>query len=148
LDDFPELVAADSCDCADPSVAESLCNLEKTGKQQYEAFVEDVLVKRTKSISDTIKKNKLSLFKQPGNSNPSKQGKQIAALKNDVSIFSQLYRPDKEISEIFSHMRFINTYHLYLNMEDSAYLVPNPIYLNACHNLGKLLYLTTSTARF
>jgi hypothetical protein len=107
LDDFPELVAADSCDCADPSVAESLCNLEKTGKQQYEAFVEDVLVKRTKSISDTIKKNKLSLFKQPRNSNPSKQGKQIAALKNDVSIFSQLYialqTRQGDIRDFFSH---------------------------------------------
>ena len=36
---IPELVAADSLECTDPSVAESLCNLKKTGKQQYEAFV-------------------------------------------------------------------------------------------------------------
>lgn len=107
LDNFPELVAADSRDCTDPSVAESLRNLEKTGKQQYEAYVQDVLVKRTKSINDTIKKNKLSLFKQPCNNAPSKQGRQIAALKNDVSLFSQLYialqTRKGDIREFFSH---------------------------------------------
>jgi hypothetical protein len=107
LDNFRELVAADSRDCADPSVAESLRNLEKTGIQQYEAFVDDVLVKRTKSINDTIRKNKISLFKQPRNSNPSKQGRQIAALKTDVSIFSQLYIalqiPQEDIKDFFSN---------------------------------------------
>lgn len=68
--------------------------------------MQDVLVKGTKSIHDKIKKNNLSLFKQPRKSQ-SKQCKQIAALKDDVSLFSQLYislqTRDGDIREFFSH---------------------------------------------
>lgn len=107
LDNFPELVAVDTRDCTDPSVIVSLQNLEETGKKQYNQYVEDVLIKGTKSIHDTIKKNNLSLFKQPCKSKPSKQGKKIAALKDDVSLFSQMYialqNRNGDIREFFCH---------------------------------------------
>ena len=38
-------------------------SLESIGKEQYKKFHEEVLEKQTKRISDTIKKNKLVLFK-------------------------------------------------------------------------------------
>ena len=46
----------------DPSVVHDLKNLEKLGKEQYDAFNNDVLVKGTKSIHDAITKNSFKLF--------------------------------------------------------------------------------------
>ena len=107
LDDFPELVTLDSRDCVEPEVAESVRDLEGTGKAQYQAFVKDVVTARTKSIHDTIKKNNLSLFKRSGKKKSANQGKKIKVLANNVSLFAQLYVAmqirDGDLDEFFSH---------------------------------------------
>lgn len=105
LDDFPELVTLDSRNCVDPEVAESVRNLESTGKAQYQAFMKDVVTARTKSVHDSIKRNKLSLFKR-STKKKSNQGKKIKVLAN-VSLFAQLYvamqSRDGDLNEFFFH---------------------------------------------
>ena len=46
LDDFPELVTFDSCNCADESVVAAVCTLDDTGKKQYQDCDKNVLDER------------------------------------------------------------------------------------------------------
>jgi len=66
-------------------------NVEAIGEQQYQEYVEKRLEKRTVSVFETIKKNKLSLFKTPPAKEPSKQKMQLNSVKQDCAMFAQLY---------------------------------------------------------
>ena len=66
-------------------------NVEATGEQQYQEFVEDHLEKRTVSLFETIKKNKLALFRTPKVRETSKQKMQLNSVKQDCAMFAQLY---------------------------------------------------------
>lgn len=107
LDDFPELVKLDSRDCMDATVEEAVRSLESIGKDQYTKYREAVIIKRTKSIHDPIKKNNQPLFKKSHGRSTSKQGKKISALQNNVALFAQLYiamqSRDSDLAEFFSH---------------------------------------------
>jgi len=46
LDDFPELVTLDSCNCADESVVATACTLDDTGEKQYQDCDKIVLDER------------------------------------------------------------------------------------------------------
>lgn len=91
----------------DPSVAETVKNIEKLGKEQYNAFVVERLEKRTTSLYYPIKRNKLSLFSCPRPKNKPKERMQIASLKIDCSLFSRLYVScqvrDGKLDEFFAH---------------------------------------------
>ena len=101
LDNFPELLTLDSRDCADVSVVESIKKLDKLGQEQYQKYVTDVILNRSSSIQNPIKKNNLPLFRKNSKKVPSNQGKKIAVLKSNLNLFAQLY----VISELtdFSH---------------------------------------------
>ena len=43
LDDFPELVTLDSCNCADESMVATMCTQDDTGKKQYQGCDKNVL---------------------------------------------------------------------------------------------------------
>ena len=107
LDDFPELVTLDSRDCMDAPVAETIQSLEDVGKKQYTEYWKTVIVERTRSIHDPIKKNNLPVFKKPHTRSTSKQGKKISVLQNNVALFAQLYiamqSRDGDLEEFFSH---------------------------------------------
>ena len=85
------LLVLDTRDILDPSIAVTIKNIVKNGKQQYEKFVEERLEKRCKSILDPIKSNKNYLFSCPPAKIASKEKQQIAALKQNCSLFAQLY---------------------------------------------------------
>ena len=64
LDDFPELVTLDSCNCVDTSVIQALYSLEITGIRQYQDYVAKALEDHTASIHKPIKKQSLAPFKR------------------------------------------------------------------------------------
>ena len=107
LDDFPELVTLDSQNCADESVVAALRTLIDTGKTQYQEFVKNVIIVRSHSIHDPIKRNSLALFRNPRCKTTSKQGKKIKTLQNNVALFGQLYvsmqTRDSDLAEFFAH---------------------------------------------
>ena len=78
----------DTHDILDPSVPVTIKNIVKNGKQQY---VEERLEKICKSILDPIKSNKNYLFSCPPAKTASKEKQQIATLKQNCSLFAQLY---------------------------------------------------------
>ena len=82
-----DLLVLDTRDILDPSVAVTIKNIIRNGKQQYETFVE----KRCKSILDPIKSNKNYLFSCPPAKTASEEKQQIATLKQNCSLFALLY---------------------------------------------------------
>ena len=91
LDDYSELLLLHTRDCVDDSVVATIRNFETLGKDQYKKFKEEVLDKRERSIHDSIKRNSLTLFKTPKQKKDSAKVKQLAELRNDVSLFGRLY---------------------------------------------------------
>ena len=86
-----DLLVLDTRDILDPSVAVTIKNIVRNGKQQYETFVEERLYKICKSILDPIKRNKNYLFSCPPAKTASKEKQQNATLKQNCSLFAQLY---------------------------------------------------------
>ena len=85
------LMVLDTKDICDVSVGETVRKAEALGLEQYEIFVDERLAKPKIPVTDVITKNKLPLFSRPPAKCPSKQKMQVAALKNDCSLFSRLY---------------------------------------------------------
>ena len=76
------------------------------GQEQYATFVEERIDKCARALTDTIPKNKLSLF---GNMNrQSTKGKsQVVSLQNDCNLFARMYigcqARDGSLEEFFKH---------------------------------------------
>jgi hypothetical protein len=107
LDEFPELVTLDKRNCMDESVASAMRTLEHVGKEQYIDYINNVILERTHSIHESIKKNMLPLFKRPQPKGKSKQEQKIQVLQSNVSIFGQLYvstqNRDGDLQDFFAH---------------------------------------------
>ena len=107
LDEFPELVTLDNRNCTPESVITTMRTLESIGKEQYNEYVQFVLIKGTRSIHDPIHKNALPLFIKNQRTEISKQGKKIKVLQNNVALFGQLYismqSRDGDLDEFFTH---------------------------------------------
>eukprot|EP00734_Pompholyxophrys_sp_LG126_P000177 Pompholyxophrys_sp_v1_NODE_29_length_3693_cov_2.397746.p3 type:complete len:153 gc:universal NODE_29_length_3693_cov_2.397746:712-254(-) len=84
-----------------------IVKLKEIGKAKYQEFVQSVLLKRTSSINDPIKQNKLFLFSSPPLKTLSKTAKEILALKNNVHLFNRLYvsalNRGGDIQQFFAH---------------------------------------------
>ena len=85
-----DLLVLDNRDVADPSVANTVRIAEALGREQYDKFMEERLIKCPKPITDTIPKNKLPLFRSPPVKTQSKHKAQLVALRSDCSLFSRL----------------------------------------------------------
>ncbi len=85
---------------------ETVHSARSIGQEQFDVFTKECLIDRTKSIDETIHRNKLPLF---GNSKctASKGKQQLTSLKNDVALFSRLYiscqTRDGNLEEFFRH---------------------------------------------
>ena len=106
-DDCPELLAIDSRNCATEDVVVTVRRMKETGLTQYETYVADVVIARTVSIHQSIKKNCLPLFKRQSPRVSSKTKQQVANLKSDCNLFSHLYISsqyrDGGLHDFFSH---------------------------------------------
>ncbi len=91
LDDGPELLALDSRNVIDSSVAETIRTIEALGKKQYDSYNKSVITDHTRSIHEPIKRNTLPLFRRQEPKTKTKHEGQISMLKDDVALFSRLY---------------------------------------------------------
>ncbi len=91
LDDTPELAVLDTQNVVNESVVSTVRTVEAIGRDQYNMYHKSVIVERTHSIHDPIKKNSFPLFRSPTPKTKSKQAGQISMLKSDVELFSRLY---------------------------------------------------------
>ena len=62
-DDCPELLALDSRNCANEDVITTVQKIKNIGVTQYQKHVSDVIVTRSVSIHQPIKKNSLAYLK-------------------------------------------------------------------------------------
>lgn len=101
-----DMLVLDTKEIACGKVIETVKTIEKVGQEQLDSFVEERLVKRNKAVTDTIKRNNLPLFSNPRKS-PTKEKQDIVSLKQNCSLFSQLYISCQvrqgNIDEFFSH---------------------------------------------
>ena len=107
LNDTPELLTLDMRNVIDESVVHSIRTIEALGKEQFNNFQKSVILDRTKSIHEPIKKNALALFKRPKPKPKTKQAKQVSMLKDNVALFSRLYivakHRDCDMVSFFKH---------------------------------------------
>ena len=102
-----DLIVLDTRDIAHPAIVESMSQIEKLGTNQYELYVQERLVEKTKNINEPIKRNKVALFRCPPVKEHSKSQQQLSSLKNDCSLFSRLYVAsqirDGDMEKFFEH---------------------------------------------
>ena len=78
----------------------------KIGQGQFQSFVKERLVDRSKSLQEVIKRNKLPLFASVRAKATSKSRQQLAHAKNDSELFSRYAlhaRPESNLEEFFTH---------------------------------------------
>ncbi|XP_076078833.1 uncharacterized protein LOC143048849 [Mytilus galloprovincialis] len=107
LEESEDLLVLDTRDIVDPKVANTVRNIEQIGNDKYHEYVRERLDKRTRPLSDPIKQNKLHLFRRQELRSESKEKRQISSLKQNCSLFSQLYVScqvrDSDLDEFFPH---------------------------------------------
>ncbi len=76
-------------------------------KKQYHDYYDKVVLTRTSSIHDKIKKNKLPLFKCSKPKTKPKSSQQLTSQRGNTSLFSRLYianqQRDGDLGIFFSH---------------------------------------------
>ncbi|KAJ8351860.1 hypothetical protein SKAU_G00233360 [Synaphobranchus kaupii] len=80
------LLVLDSKEIADPSAVETVKKAQKISRQQFQAFTEECLVKRTKPIDDTIHRNRLKLFVSSMTNMASKEKQQQTSMKRRLRL--------------------------------------------------------------
>ena len=89
--------------CVHESVIEAAQTIEKIAKKQYHDYYDKVILRRTSSIHDTIKKNKLPLFKHPKPKTKSKSSQQLTSQCNNTSLYIANQQRDGDLGTFFSH---------------------------------------------
>ena len=75
----------------DTSANKSVYEARTLGAEQYSSYKEGVFVLGIKSIYETIKRNKLSLYKNTNTVAISKTQKKVVSLKQDCQLYSSLH---------------------------------------------------------
>jgi hypothetical protein len=106
-EDSQDLLVLDTKEIAPSRAVDDLRRAYKVGRVQFDNFVRERLVERTKPIQDPIKRNKLKIFGQPATKSQVKGKQQMKSLRNDVNLFSRLYigcqNRDGNLDEFFQH---------------------------------------------
>ena len=101
-----DMLVLDTKEIASQSVVKTVNTAEQIGQEQFNVFVKECLVDRTKPIHDTIHRNKLVLF-NTAESKATKGKQQLSSMKCDVELFSRLYiacqTRDGNLEEFFRH---------------------------------------------
>ena len=107
IDESNDLLVLDTRDIVDPSVTNTMRNLQKTGLDQYVTFVNERLVTQATPVNDPIKRNKFPLFSRSPVQEKSRAKHQLSSLKSDCSLFSSLYiscqTREGDLDEFFAH---------------------------------------------
>ena len=91
----------------DNSTNKSVYEARNLGLEQYSSCKEEIFVLGSKSIYETIKRNKLSLYKNTNTVVIFKTQKKVATLKQDCQLYSNLYFASQncegDLEEFFAH---------------------------------------------
>ncbi len=102
-----DLFAIDSKVIMADQVVQSIKEAEGLGRKQYEAFVDEKIVKMTRNIHDAIPKNKLALFTSGQRKTTSKSKAKLSSMKSDLGLFSRMYiscpAREGEMNAFFEH---------------------------------------------
>ena len=102
-----DLISLVSKDVADPAMKASVKRIKEIGKNQYEAFIKERLMERSKPIDESISRNTLPLWKSLSKNSRSKEKMKLQSVKTDCQLFLKLYigcqSRDGDIDEFFSH---------------------------------------------
>ena len=90
-EDSTELIVLDTKEIMSECVGQAIKTAKQKGQSQYSQFVEERLVKCSKATTDTIHRNKLSLFGKTKSPARNKTRNQISVLKSDCNLFARLY---------------------------------------------------------
>ena len=74
-----------------PSVVETVKTSESVGQNQYREFVTERLEARSKFLFEPCKQHKLPRYRSHPLKSKSEEKRHFASLKQNVSLFSQLY---------------------------------------------------------
>lgn len=100
------LMAIHTKDIMDDAVVGTIRNARKRGEEQFQAFVQERFVKRTRPVSDPVKKNSFPTFDATSKKATSKDKAKLRVLKEDCSLFGELYiacqTRDGNLEEFFS----------------------------------------------
>ena len=103
----PDLLVLDTRDVADALVANMVHKIAALGQDQYESYVKERLVSKTKAITDPLKRNSLPLFSRPPVKQKSTKQMQVSTLKSNCSLFSRLYIASQirsgDLDDFFQH---------------------------------------------
>ncbi|KAL8622037.1 hypothetical protein ACOMHN_056522 [Nucella lapillus] len=106
-EDSGYLIALDTKDIMPQEVVQTVYSILTIGQEQYDSFVKERIVTRSKPVREPIHKNKLPCFSRPGNKGKSVIKTSMAALKNGCSLFSRLYiacqTRDGDLEKFFMH---------------------------------------------
>ena len=101
------LVNIESKNILRKDVSESVKSANVKGKKQSKEFIENCLANGTKSLYDSISKNKLQLFGQRNDIAVSKKSQEINSLKSDCHLCVNLYKACQvrkgDLEEFFLH---------------------------------------------
>ena len=86
-----ELIAVHTKDVADETIVNTVMNVVSIGEAQFNTFVQERFINRSKPVTHTIKKNKLPTFITSSMKGKSKDKEKIEILKEDCALFSRLY---------------------------------------------------------
>lgn len=118
-EDSGDLLAIDTKDIMPMEVVKSIKNIKKIGQDQFKAFISERLIKHARPINDPIKRDKLLIFSRPTTKAVSKKQVQIAALKDDCSLFPGFIlcaNLIQVISKTFSDTKTSHGLHYYPSM--------------------------------
>ena len=86
-----QLIAVHTKDVADETIVNTVMNVVSIGEAQFNTFVQERFIDRSKPVTHTIKNNKLPTFITSSMKGKSKDKEKIGILKEDCALFSRLY---------------------------------------------------------
>ena len=106
-DESENLMAIHTKDIKDDAAVNTIQNTSRIGEKQFQLFVEERFIDRTKPVTDPLKKNNLPTFSTPCKKMISKDKARVQVLKEDCSLFSRLYiacqTRDGNLEEFFTY---------------------------------------------
>lgn len=107
MEETEDLLVLDTKEIMSLDAVVRLHKVEEVGMAQYESFITERLVQRSKSLYDPIKRKDLGIFKCPSSKTVSKTKQQLSSAKNDCLLFSRLYiscqTREGNLDEFFQH---------------------------------------------
>ena len=86
-----ELIAIHTKDIMNDDVVSAVQKVRKVGEEQFNTFIKDRLIDRSKPVTEPLKKNNLPTFSTQGKKVISRDKAKVSVLKEDCALFSRLY---------------------------------------------------------